>query len=84
MKVMPDPAKTEAALLDVAKDYGHRFADVVSYLVATGWQERVKGSHHIFTKAGFPYLINLQTEKNGKAKAYQVRQVRKAIEHFKK
>ena len=84
MKFMPDPEKTEAALLDPAKDYGHRFTEVVSYLVATGWKERVKGSHHIFTKTGFPFLINLQPEKNGKAKAYQIRQVRKAIEQFKK
>jgi len=49
---MPDPEKTRAALLDPAKDYGHRLADVVRFLEATGWRQRIKGSHHIFTRPG--------------------------------
>jgi len=80
---VPDPDKTKAALLDSAKDYGHRFTDVVNCLKAEGWKQRIKGSHHIFTHSGVPILLNLQSEKNGKAKAYQMRQVRQVFEKFK-
>ncbi|HRP05487.1 MAG TPA: type II toxin-antitoxin system HicA family toxin [Opitutaceae bacterium] len=77
---MPDPEKTKVALLDPAKDYSHRFTEVVRYLEATGWKARVKGSHHIFIHPGVPVLLNLQPEKNGKAKGYQIRQVRQVLE----
>ena len=80
---MPDPDKIRAALRDAAKDYGHRFNDVVRFLEATGWRQRTKGSHHIFTRTGIPVLLNLQSEKNGKAKAYQMRQVRQVLEKYK-
>ena len=43
-----------------------------------GFQERIRGSHHIFRKQGVRELINLQKEGN-KAKVYQVRQVRRII-----
>jgi hypothetical protein len=80
---MPDPGKIRIALLDSAKDYGHRFGDVVKFLEATGWKMRIKGSHHIFARSGVPFLLNLQSEPGGKAKAYQVRQVRQVLEKFK-
>ena len=65
--------------LDPTKDHIHRFADVVHFLGATGWNQRIKGDHHIFTKPGIPILLNLQPEKSGKAKAYQIRQVRQTL-----
>ena len=80
---MADPVKTKAALLDPAKDYSHRFVDVVRWLTTSGWKQRTKGSHHIFARTGVSLLINLQPEKNGKAKAYQIRQVRQILERFK-
>ncbi len=73
---MPNASKIRAALLDPAKDYSHRFGDVVFFLESTGWKKRITGGHHIFTRSGLLVLINLQPEKNGKAKAYQIRQVR--------
>ena len=73
---MPNASKIRAALLDPAKDYGHRFGDVVFFLERTGWKKRISGGHHIFTRSGTPVLINLQPEKNGRGKAYQIRQVR--------
>ena len=79
---MPDPAKTKAALQDPAKDYGHRLTHVITFLVATGWRHRIKGSHHIFTRPGIPVLLNLQPEKDGKAKGYQIRQVRQVLGRF--
>jgi predicted RNA binding protein YcfA (HicA-like mRNA interferase family) len=79
---VPDPTKTKAALLDSNKDYGHRFADVVHFLEATGWAMRRKGSHRIFIQPGVPALLNLQPDEDGKAKAYQVRQIRRALIQF--
>jgi hypothetical protein len=43
-----------------------------------GFEERVRGSHHVFRKRGVRELINLQQE-GSKAKVYQVRQVRRVI-----
>jgi predicted RNA binding protein YcfA (HicA-like mRNA interferase family) len=43
-----------------------------------GFEERIRGSHHIFSKAGIEEILNLQP-KQGKAKAYQVKQVRDII-----
>jgi hypothetical protein len=80
---MPDPRKTKASLLEATKDYGHRFVDVVHFLNAVGWKLRIKGDHHIFTRPGVPILLNLQPERDGKAKAYQIRQLRRALIQFK-
>ncbi len=43
-----------------------------------GFQERIKGSHHIFSKEGVVEILNLQP-KEGKAKTYQVKQVRQVL-----
>ena len=43
-----------------------------------GFEMRVRGSHHIFRKAGIEERLNLQREGNN-AKPYQVRQVRAVI-----
>jgi hypothetical protein len=79
---VPDALKTRAALLEPGRDYNHRFEDVVLFLQSSGWKMRIKGSHRIFTRAGVPVLLNLQPEKNGKAKAYQIRQVRQTLTRF--
>lgn len=54
------------------------FQGLCSLLRDLGFDERTKGSHHIFTKEGIPEILNLQP-KGAKAKAYQVRQVRRVI-----
>ena len=53
------------------------FGDLCGLLRRMGFDERIEGDHHIFTKPDFPVIINIQPEKNGKAKDYQVRQIRK-------
>ena len=54
------------------------FSDIQSILIKLGFEERIKGSHHIFTKNNVEEIINLQPI--GKlAKSYQVRQVRNII-----
>ena len=47
-----------------------------------GFEERIRGSHHMFRRAGIVEKINLQREGN-KAKVYQVRQVRAVIVKYK-
>ena len=43
-----------------------------------GFAERIRGSHHIFTKEGIEEILNLQP-KGRQAKPYQVKQVRSVI-----
>jgi hypothetical protein len=48
-------------------------------MYALNFQERIKGDHHIFTRSDVVEIINIQPLSNGKAKAYQVKQVRNII-----
>ncbi len=53
--------------------------DDLRYLLNTlGFQERIRGSHHIFTKNDVLEIINLQP-KGSKSKSYQVKQIRDLI-----
>jgi predicted RNA binding protein YcfA (HicA-like mRNA interferase family) len=51
-------------------------------LTQLGFVERIRGSHHIFTKDGVPEILNFQP-KQGKAKPYQVKQVRNVLVNYK-
>lgn len=65
-------------LLRGTADANVPFQGLCSLLRDLGFDERTKGSHHIFTMEGIPEILNLQP-KGAKAKAYQVRQVRNVI-----
>ena len=54
------------------------FDQLCQLLRSLGFTERISGSHHIFTQSGIEDILNLQPKK-GKAKAYQVKQVRNVI-----
>ena len=54
----------------------------VSCLKKLGFNERIQGSHHIFTKEGIEEIINLQPNQ-GKAKNYQIKQIRDLILKYK-
>lgn len=59
------------------------FADLIRLLGALGFKRmRVEGSHHIYAKEGIREQPNLQPDRNGQAKAYQVRQVQKLVEKY--
>ena len=47
-----------------------------------GFAERIKGSHHIFTREDVAEILNLQP-RNSLAKPYQVKQVRKVLVQHK-
>jgi hypothetical protein len=51
------------------------FNELCNLLIKYGFEQRVRGSHHVFHKTGVNEIINLQS-KGGNAKAYQVKQVR--------
>jgi predicted RNA binding protein YcfA (HicA-like mRNA interferase family) len=59
-------------------DANVRFADLCKLLHRLGFDERTRGSHHIFTREGVEEILNLQA-KGSKAKPYQVKQVRSVI-----
>ena len=58
------------------------FAGMCDLLRRLGFEERTKGSHHIFTKEGVEEILNVQA-KGGKAKPYQVRQVRGVLVRYR-
>ncbi len=70
--------KTLERLLRGQSDANVEFADLTALLQALDFEERVRGSHHIFVRPGIDELLNLQRDRS-KAKVYQVRQVRAVI-----
>jgi hypothetical protein len=59
-----------------------RFDDLRSLLISLKFSEHVKGSHHIFTRAGVAEILNIQP-RGSLAKPYQVKQVRKVIVRYR-
>ena len=58
------------------------FSDFARLLAHLGFvRRRTSGSHHVHAHPSFPELVNIQ-EVEGKAKAYQVRQVRRLVERY--
>ncbi|MBI5788808.1 MAG: type II toxin-antitoxin system HicA family toxin [Candidatus Schekmanbacteria bacterium] len=69
-------------ILRGASDANISFPDVCQLLQKLGFDKRMRGSHHIFTKSGVVEILNLQP-KGGKAKPYQVKQIRHMIVKYK-
>ena len=65
-------------ILSGRSDANIKFSDLRALLIDLGFAERTQGSHHMYSRSGVEELLNLQRDGN-KAKAYQVRQVRKLI-----
>jgi len=70
-------------VLSGVSDKNIKFSDLRKLVLDLGFGERIKGDHHIFFKEGVVEIINLQPLKDGRAKAYQVRQVRNIILKYK-
>ena len=78
-------SKFNKLLLQVLRgtsDTNVTFADLCLLLINLGFDERIRGSHHIFTRGDIEDILNLQP-KDGKAKPYQVKQVRGIILKYK-
>jgi predicted RNA binding protein YcfA (HicA-like mRNA interferase family) len=69
-------------LLSGSSDANFNFNELCSLLIRLNFKERIKGSHHIFYRDEIQEIINIQP-KDGKAKAYQVKQVRNIIVKYK-
>jgi hypothetical protein len=69
-------------VLGGTSDANISFNDLRGLVKRFGFEERTRGSHHVFRKEGIEEKINLQRE-DDKAKPYQVRQVRALILKYK-
>lgn len=58
------------------------FADLCQLLRWKGFEERIRGDHHIFTRDDVVEIINLQP-RGDLAKPYQVKQVRDLFIRYK-
>lgn len=58
------------------------FDDLRGLLIRLGFDERVRGSHHVYRKQGIEEKLNLQRDGN-KAKPYRVRQVRAILVKYR-
>jgi hypothetical protein len=69
-------------ILSGRSDANIPFDGLCSLLHRFGFKERVKASHHIFSKPGIEEILNLQP-RGAEAKSYQVKQVRNLILKYK-
>ena len=70
--------QTLQRVLSGRADAAIRFDELCTLLEGLGFGKRVKGSHHLFRKAGIEERLNLQRDGRN-AKPYQVRQVRAVL-----
>jgi hypothetical protein len=71
-----------ATILSGSSDKNVRFDDLRSLLLDLEFAERVKGSHHVFTRESVNEILNLQP-RGSFAKPYQVKQVRNVIVRYR-
>ncbi len=75
-------SKLRDKILAGGADANIDFAELCQLLGRLGFNERVKGDHHIFSRDGVVEIINLQP-RDKKAKPYQVRQVRNILVQYR-
>lgn len=75
--------KLIAKILSGTSDKNIAFNDLKRLLLILEFEERIKGSHHIFTHENVVEILNLQPSTSGKAKPYQVKQVRAVVLKYK-
>jgi len=75
--------KTLDAILSGLSDKNIRFEDLRKVMKSLGFTERIKGDHHIFSNSGVSEIVNVQPLRDGKAKPYQVKQVRNIVLRYK-
>ena len=63
-------------ILGGRSDANVRFEELRALMAYLGFDERMRGSHHVYRKLGVPEKMNLQRD-DGNAKPYQVRQFRR-------
>ncbi|MCZ7567625.1 MAG: type II toxin-antitoxin system HicA family toxin [Ardenticatenaceae bacterium] len=79
---MTRQARLLARILHGTADASIPFDGLCHLLRHLGFEERIRGSHHIFTRKDIAEILNLQP-KGTNAKPYQVKQVRSVILKYK-
>lgn len=79
---MPRRDRLLGRILRGTSDANIPFVGLCQLLRRLGFEERIRGSHHIFTRDGVEEILNLQP-RGGNAKPYQVKQVRNVIVKYK-
>jgi len=74
--------KILAQILRGRSDQNIAFDDLIFLLESLGFEKRIKGSHHVFSKDGVVEIINIQAT-SGKAKPYQIKQIRAIVVTYK-
>jgi hypothetical protein len=69
-------------ILQGRSDANIPFAGLCHLMKRLGFEERIRGDHHIFTMIGVEEILNIQP-KGSKAKLYQVKQVRNVILRYR-
>ena len=69
-------------ILSGTSDANISFRELCALMRHLEFTERIRGSHHIFTRSGVKEILNLQP-KGFQAKPYQVRQVRAVIVRYR-
>lgn len=75
---MSKKEKFLAKLISGKSDRSIRFLELRSFLLAIGFDERIKGGHYVYTHVNLKEILTLQPA-GDKAKSYQIRQVRQAL-----
>jgi predicted RNA binding protein YcfA (HicA-like mRNA interferase family) len=75
---MAGKGKVLLQVLQGTSDANISFFQLRRLLLDLGFEERIRGSHHIFTKHGVEEILNIQP-KGSVAKSYQVKQIRNVI-----
>ena len=63
-------------ILGGRSDANIRFDELRALMLYLGFDERIRGSHHVYRRRGISEKVNLQRD-DGNAKPYQVRQFRR-------
>ncbi len=79
---MPNLDQVLKRVLGGRSDNNIGFDDLCNVLRRLGFSERIRGDHHIFTRPDVREILNLQPLRDGKAKPYQVRQVRDVLKDY--
>ena len=79
---MSEQTKLLARILSGRSDNNIPFDNLCRLLVTLGFEQRIRGDHHIFTRDGIPEILNIQP-RGSQAKTYQVKQIRMVIVRHK-
>ena len=85
MPVISPMSQSDRLLLRILRgtsDANIPFEGLCQLLRRRGCDERIRGSHHIFTKEGVEEILNLQPQ-GRQAKPYQVKQVRAVLLRYR-